>query len=309
MTGGRELEQLVKRLEEKLLPAGFSVAANTRVSDAGVQLAEFDLLVQGRLGSSDIRWLIECRDRPSDGAAPVEWIEQLVGRRQRFHFDKVFAVSTTGFSEAAERYASDERIVLRTLTDANEIEGDLSPQRLWTRDLTVEIVGDPLFIAIGRRPPKTARVVDVMDPRSETEFEDLRLWVQRRLRPGPDERESSERDELFRYRGPLAVRFDGKRIMFMGVEVPVRRKLVVTKGATSVRMRVYSGDGRNIGAVGVVEFDTPGGRIAAETTWYRQGDGTDVAEVDEWSLPADKRGIGITLVEAETDASGAAAND
>jgi len=38
---GKELEQLVKQIEETLLPEGFTVAANERVfDDAGNQLAE-----------------------------------------------------------------------------------------------------------------------------------------------------------------------------------------------------------------------------------------------------------------------------
>jgi hypothetical protein len=65
------------------------------------------------VGTTEIAWLIECRDRPGAGAAPSSWIEQLVGRRTRFKFNKVTAVSTTGFSTGAVAFAENEKIELR----------------------------------------------------------------------------------------------------------------------------------------------------------------------------------------------------
>jgi len=113
---GKQLERLVQEIEEKLLPEGFSVSANERVfNDSGVQIAEFDIEITGYLGSTFVKWLIECRDRPSEGSAPGSWIEQLVGRRNRFNFSKVTAVSTTGFSEGAMEYAEQDGIDLRSV--------------------------------------------------------------------------------------------------------------------------------------------------------------------------------------------------
>ena len=108
---GKQLERLVAFVERTLLPHGFEVKTDTRMyNDAGVQIAEFDVEIRGRLGSTDIAWLIECRDRPGQGPSPGSWIEQLVGRRSRFGFNKVTAVSTTGFAEGAVGYARDEGI-------------------------------------------------------------------------------------------------------------------------------------------------------------------------------------------------------
>lgn len=98
---GTQLEALVAFVEETLLPQGFEVKTNNRIfNDEGIQIAEFDVEVRGKIGSTNIAWLIECRDRPKSGAAPSSWIERLVGRRTRFQFNKVTAVSTTGFSKA-----------------------------------------------------------------------------------------------------------------------------------------------------------------------------------------------------------------
>jgi Restriction endonuclease len=111
---GKRLENLVAFVEETLLPAGFKVTTNDRVfNDEGVQIAEFDVHARGHIGTTDFDWLIECRDRPASGPAPVSWIEQLVGRRERFRFNKVTAVSTTGFAAGAVEFAAAQGIELR----------------------------------------------------------------------------------------------------------------------------------------------------------------------------------------------------
>jgi len=111
---GKQLEGLVAFVERTLLPQGFEVKTNERVyNDEGIQIAELDIEIRGKVGSTDISWLIECRDRPGDGRAPGAWIEQLVGRRTRFGFNKVTAVSTTGFAPGAIEFASSQGIELR----------------------------------------------------------------------------------------------------------------------------------------------------------------------------------------------------
>ena len=111
---GKQLEALVAFVERTLIPQGFTVTTNDRVvNDEGVQVAEFDVIVQGKIGTGEIKWLIECRDRPSSGAAPGSWIEQLVGRRTRFNLSKVTAVSTTGFAAGVHEFAQAQAIELR----------------------------------------------------------------------------------------------------------------------------------------------------------------------------------------------------
>ena len=115
-TDGAWLENLVALIEGQTLPIGFKVQTRKPVfNDVGGQIAEFDIVISGQLGTSEVSWLIECRDRPSDGAAPGEWIEQLIGRRDRFHFHKVMAVSSTGFSPGAIETARDFGIDLRSM--------------------------------------------------------------------------------------------------------------------------------------------------------------------------------------------------
>ncbi|WP_176962221.1 restriction endonuclease [Mariprofundus sp. NF] len=117
---GKLLEGFVAQIEKILLPQGISVSTNEKVfNDDGVQIAEFDIEIEGKVGSTNLKWLIECRDRPSHGAAPGAWIEQLVGRRDRFGFNKVIAVSTTGFADSATIYAKEAGIELRTVTESH----------------------------------------------------------------------------------------------------------------------------------------------------------------------------------------------
>jgi hypothetical protein len=118
---GKSLEILVRVVEEILLPKGFNVTVRERVyNDESIQIAELDVIVTGRLGSTQLNWLIECRDRPSDGPVPGSWIEQLVGRRDRFKFNKVTAVSTTGFSAGAIEYADEAGIEIRSVDEISE---------------------------------------------------------------------------------------------------------------------------------------------------------------------------------------------
>src|SRR5262249_54789512 len=114
MNKGQELEELVAFVESTFGSKGLEVKTNQKLFDEdGIQLAELDVEVRGKLGTTDISLLIECRNRPSHGPAPVSWIEQIRGRRDRLNFNKATAVSTTGFSEAARRAAKVSGIELR----------------------------------------------------------------------------------------------------------------------------------------------------------------------------------------------------
>ena len=47
------------------MPNGFEIEARERVlDDARRQIAEFDVVTRGNVGSTDFTWLIECRQKP-----------------------------------------------------------------------------------------------------------------------------------------------------------------------------------------------------------------------------------------------------
>ena len=116
MTKGKQFERFVAFLEGLELPEGFKLEHGKRIRGSdGVDEAEFDILISGSVGSAEFQWLIECRDRPSGKAAPASWVEQLVGRRDRFNLNKVTAVSTRPFSQPAIRLAEQKGIDLRVV--------------------------------------------------------------------------------------------------------------------------------------------------------------------------------------------------
>ncbi len=106
---------MVSLIEGISLPPGFNIQKRKRLFDEeGVPVAELDIVISGTVGSGKLTFLIECRDRPNEHPAPASWIEQLSGRRSRFHLDKVMAVSSTGFSKPAISAARKLNIELRT---------------------------------------------------------------------------------------------------------------------------------------------------------------------------------------------------
>lgn len=115
---GTGLEIFVSEIEKVFAthPVDVSINRKTFLND-GTQLAEFDVIVEGKVGTSQVKLLLECRNRPSEGAAPGSWIEQLVGRRNLHGFDKVIAVSTTGFSSGARELAAAGGIELREVAE------------------------------------------------------------------------------------------------------------------------------------------------------------------------------------------------
>lgn len=139
---GRALEELVEYVEKTLSTEGFQVSVNRKLhNDDGVQIAEFDVIVEGRFGSTDISWLVECRDRPSSGKAPGEWIYALASKRDVHGFNKVTAVSTMGFSPGAILAAEKLNVELREVTAT-------SPEELqyWLSLTEVELVQHDLSL-------------------------------------------------------------------------------------------------------------------------------------------------------------------
>lgn len=115
MNDGKQLEQIATLIEGARLPPGFKIERNERsYDDDGNQKAELDILITGKVGTTEVRRMIECRDRPSKGAAPREWIQQLMGRRTDLGVHSVIAVSSTGFAPGVADLAKAQNIDLRT---------------------------------------------------------------------------------------------------------------------------------------------------------------------------------------------------
>jgi hypothetical protein len=76
--------------------------------------------LRGRIGSSNILIIIECRDRVK--VEDVIWIEQITCKRESIGADKVIAVSSKGFSEPAKIKAQKNKIELRTFEEIDPHE-------------------------------------------------------------------------------------------------------------------------------------------------------------------------------------------
>ena len=121
MSQGEELEKLVAEFEEVF--AGTNVEVRRRDYIRGKSSGsprEVDVTLRGKLGSSDMLVMIECRDRKD--VADVRWLEQLKSKRDGVNADKVVAVSSAGFSKGAKNFAEDYNIELRVMEDLDVAE-------------------------------------------------------------------------------------------------------------------------------------------------------------------------------------------
>jgi hypothetical protein len=274
---GSELEQAVAEIERALLPEGFAVDQRTHVADSetGEIIAELDIMIKGPLGSSTVEWLVECRDRKSTGPAPASWIEQLKGRRDRFNLQRVFAVSTTGFSNPARALAKQFGIELRTVREISDIAQDFNSISFTVCDHRFEAKGQ-----VGMRGP----VGDVREKGKaefrklgEKNFVSLGDFVTETLRA----RGSPPTGALPTVKGVTTIDFDyprrchirlpsGRQLQIEGFTVPGEIHTEVFE-ARVLTATVYADDGGVIGKQGHYEWNSPRGRVRATVTLAKNG--------------------------------------
>jgi len=136
-------------IERSLIGEGMTVETNSKKHTAeGVQWAEFDTTITGKIGTVEFRALIECRDRPSQGAAPRTWIDQLASTAKVFGYHRVIAVSTTGFSPGAVKSADLLGVELRTFAnvkDTNPVAW-LAPTTFLVKEFKCENLHATIFV-------------------------------------------------------------------------------------------------------------------------------------------------------------------
>jgi hypothetical protein len=295
---GAQLEEVVEEIERALLPEGFKVDRRVHVldPDTGKVIAELDIVIKGPLGSSTVEWLIECRDRPRDGPAPVEWIEQLAGRRARFKIDRIFAVSTTGFSGPAEKFARDAGIFLRTVRTIPDMAHDFNVTSLSIRDYEfaptdmVRVRGRVgRLLERGAYPTFRKLGGSQFLPMSEFVVDILR---QRKALPEADGVETIEFD--FDHRCHMRTP-SGKELLIEGFRVPgkLHSRIVEARGLSAT---VYAEDKRVIGKQGQFEWETKGRLVIATVTIT----GSSVRiDVPDDQLPAGTKVQGFTIERIE----------
>jgi hypothetical protein len=282
---GKEVEALVRDIEQQFLPQGFKVEPRQRLYDeAGEQIAELDIVISGALGSSGVKWLIECRDRPSAGPAPVSWIEQLVGRRERFQFDRVFAVSTTGFSSAAKDFAKTKNVILRTVTRINEIKSDFMIQNLSMHFQGMEFAGP---IDLQTADPQYKRNIDIRRPMfkrpAETEFLHMPVFVFR----NPEHIHLIDEASglvLFRYDDWLDLKAGDEIMRVHLLRAPLKINTNV-KTFQAVLATIYAEDGKPLWLEGEFEADTPKGKVKTRIQVFNYPNGTQSIKVLNDQMP------------------------
>jgi len=118
---GRNLEKIVRDLEKLLGGSNLEVKSPDKLFDYASEIyREVDISIKAKLGSHPLLIVIECRDRgnPQD----VTWIEQLKTKRDGIRANKMIAVSTSGFSLAAEKLAEKYGIEIRNVNDLDDKE-------------------------------------------------------------------------------------------------------------------------------------------------------------------------------------------
>jgi hypothetical protein len=115
---GRELELLIEKLEKTVLPKGAKITSPGFIPDriTGV-LREVDILIEHKVGTSQIRIIIECRDRNS--IQDVTWIEQIHTKVNDIRANKVIAVSSSEYTQPAKEKAQFYGIETRIYSEIN----------------------------------------------------------------------------------------------------------------------------------------------------------------------------------------------
>ena len=137
---GRDLELLVARIEEVLVPQGAVVKSPDYIVDRVTgDRREVDVSIRMQVGSVPVLIVIECRDR--EDVEDVTWIEQLAQKCSDLRAKGV-AVSSAGFSAGAEKKAAFWGIETRRIDELTPaaISGWFQAGELTLRAQRVEIL-------------------------------------------------------------------------------------------------------------------------------------------------------------------------
>jgi hypothetical protein len=106
LNSGILLELLAELFQSLLAGEGTTVSRRHVFRRGPNDIAEVDILLSGRFGSSDMKVAVECRDRQEPQGK--EWVQQILGKRddlREFGVRHWIAVSSSGFTEPAQALA------------------------------------------------------------------------------------------------------------------------------------------------------------------------------------------------------------
>jgi hypothetical protein len=289
-TGGRSLEELVARIEATVLPHGFEVETRVKLyDDGGQQTAELDVRILGKLGSSSVHWVFECRDRPSSGPEGISWIEQLASRRERIGADKLFAVSTTGFSSEATRFAAEKAITLRTVSSIEDVTQDFKVESAIFHHSYISHIG---LIDVRTLDPAPTRTIQLgtdtkirftgdkhwltIGELLDSVTQDLGPDIGKTQPPIPDDSAGGarqERQRFFMTERATELRLADEIVPLRRIKIPYTF-VTETLRSRAVAARLYAEGEREIGREGDFEFQSALGPIRARAQLFPNEDGT-----------------------------------
>ena len=113
---GRNFEKLISILEKGLSRPNICIKSPDFFIDRITNTKrEVDISIRQKIGNLEIVTVVECRDRQA--IEDVTWIEQLVSKTKDINISRVFAVSSSGFSDAAKMKAEYYGIELHTIKE------------------------------------------------------------------------------------------------------------------------------------------------------------------------------------------------
>lgn len=267
---GSNLEALVQKIEKQLIPEGFTVSLNQKAYEDGITVGEFDIVIEGAVGSVPSKHLIECRDRPSEGPQGRPWIQQLIGRREDFGFATVSAVSTTGFAESAVTLTKRQRIVLRTVKQASEIADGLQFMSFKLANPEIQPFGMLKIVPLNESDKAFLLTCPVFGPSSKVSFRELTSFqpatfsgfVLDNLPLGFDKESDGTRFCQIDVRRLVEINMNDQRMLAKEITVPIRfRKGLMGK---TLVLRNYESENGIVGQEISVRFPTTGGMVEAD---------------------------------------------
>ncbi len=139
-----DFQKLITMIYQQLATQGARVTESKMIRDIVTEEErEVDIAIEDEYMGQPILIGIECRDRRRNET--TEWIDSLIGKYRDLPVDKVFAVSSSGFTKSAQQRGAAHRIVTLAITEAEEtawatVVGETKPTRYLTI-VTPRLVG------------------------------------------------------------------------------------------------------------------------------------------------------------------------
>lgn len=113
MRQGKNLELLLEKISDLIIP-GATIKSPEYVNDIDTgTLREVDVGIRLNTEKGSVFIAIECRDR--GGVQDIQWIEQLISKKQSIQADILIAVVTSDFTRPAKVKAFKKGIYIRTI--------------------------------------------------------------------------------------------------------------------------------------------------------------------------------------------------